>query len=88
MATDTCDARLMTEDAAPGVDRRSRSSPVLFTLEVDGEQFAVRRHVDGGTDYECISNPALDRGFGTSDSPNRPEAEHLADLHDFLRGPH
>ncbi len=60
---------------------------MLFTLDVDGEQFAVRRSVDGGTDYECISNPDLDRGFGTSDSPDRPEAEHLADLRASLRGP-
>lgn len=74
-------------DAGPGLDRRNRLSPVLFTLYVKGEQFAVRRSVDGGTDYECISNPDLDRGFRTSDSPDRPEAEHLADLRASLRGP-
>jgi hypothetical protein len=61
--------------------------PVLFTLQVDGEEWAVRRSVDGGTHYECISNPALDRGFATSDSPDRPMAEHLSDLRESLRGP-
>jgi hypothetical protein len=52
-------------DAVPGIDRRSRALPVLFTVEVDGDDFAVRRSVDGATDYECVSNPA----FGTSASP-------------------
>lgn len=77
----------MPEDAVPGVDRSSRSSPVLFTVDVDGETFAVRRALDGGTDYECISNPTLDRGFGTSDAPERSEDEHRSDLLEFLRGP-
>lgn len=48
-------------DAVPGVDRRSFALPVLFNLDVDGEEWAVRRSVDGGTYYECISNPDLDR---------------------------
>ncbi len=73
-------------DAVPGIDRRSRALPaVLFTVEVDGEEFAVRRSVDGGTDYECVSNPALDLGFATSDSPDRRVAEHVADIRESLR---
>jgi hypothetical protein len=60
---------------------------VLFTLDVDGEKFRVRRSVDGGTDYERISSPDLDRGLATSDSTDRPEAEHLTYLRESLRGP-
>jgi hypothetical protein len=74
-------------DAVPGADRSSLALPVLFTLQVDGEEWAVRRSVDRGTHYECISNPALDRGFATSDSPDRPKAEHLSDLRESLPGP-
>ena len=70
-------------DAVPGIDRRSRRAPVLFTVEVDGERFAIRRSVDGGTDYEWLTG--ADQGWGTSDSPDRPYAAHVADLRDSLR---
>lgn len=70
-------------DAVPGLDRRSRSSPVLFTVEADGERFAVRRSVDGGTDYERLTGP--DMGWATSESPDRPYEAHVADLRQSLR---
>lgn len=60
---------------------------MLLTVDVDGERFAVRRSVDGGTDYECTSSPHLDRGLATSDPPDRSEAEHVAYLRESLRGP-
>lgn len=71
-------------DAVPGIDRRSRRSPVLFTVEVDGERFAIRRSVDGGTDYEWLTGP--DQGWATSGSPDRrPYDAHVAALRDSLR---
>ena len=70
-------------DAVPGIDRRSRSSPVLLTVEVGGERFAVRRSLDGGTDYERLTGP--DTGWATSDSPDRPYEAHVADLRQSLR---
>ena len=70
-------------DAVPGIDRRSRRSPVLFTVEVDGERFAIRRSVDGGTDYAWLTGP--DQGWATSDSPDRPLDAHVADLRESLR---
>ena len=70
-------------DAVPGIDRSSRSSPVLFTVEVDGERFAVRRSGDGGTKYERLTGP--DTGWATSDSPDRPYEAHVADLRQSLR---
>ena len=70
-------------DAVPGIDRRSRRSPVIFIVDADGERFAVRRSVDGGTVYEWLTG--TDQGWGTSDSPDRPFDAHVADLRDFLR---
>ncbi len=72
-----------SSDAVPGIDRRSRRSPVLFIVEVDGERFAIRRSVDGGTDYEWLTGP--DQGWATSDSPDRPYDAHVADLRNSLR---
>jgi hypothetical protein len=31
----------------------------LFTLDVDGERFAIRRAGDGGTAYDWLSGPNL-----------------------------
>ncbi len=39
-------------DAVPGIDPESYEAPVLFTLTVEGELFAVGRAVDGGTSYD------------------------------------
>lgn len=77
------EAASTSADAVPGVDRRSRRPAVLFTVEVDGERFAIRRSVDGGTDYERLTG--TDQGWATSDSPDRPDDAHVADLRAFLR---
>ncbi|MGH3297398.1 MAG: hypothetical protein ACRDP7_36955 [Trebonia sp.] len=53
-----------------------RPGPVLFTLDVDGERFAVRRAGDGGTAYDWLSGPNEGYGFGSSRTPNRPVEEH------------
>lgn len=71
------------DDAVPGIDRRSRASPVLFTVDVDGERFTIRRSVDGGTDYEWVTGP--DQGWATDDSPDRPQGAHVEDLRQSLR---
>jgi hypothetical protein len=41
---------------------------VLFTLDVDGERFAIRRAGDGGTAYDWLSGPSL----GLSPLTGRP----------------
>jgi hypothetical protein len=74
---------LPSADAVPDIDRRSRRSPVLFTVEVNRERFAVRRSLDGGTDYEWLTGP--DQGWATSDPPDRPFDAHVADLRHSLR---
>ena len=53
-----------------------RPGPVLFTLDVDGERFAIRRAGDGGTGYDWLSGPNQGYGFGSSETPNRPVREH------------
>jgi hypothetical protein len=53
-----------------------RLGPVLFTLDVDGERFAIRRAGDGGTAYDWLSGPNKGYGFGSSGPPNRPVEEH------------
>lgn len=73
----------VSADAVPGIDRRSRRSPVLLTVDVDGERFAIRRSDDGGTDYEWLTG--TDQGWATSDSPDRPYDAHVADLRESLR---
>ena len=57
---------------------------VLFTLEVDGERFAVRRHGDDGTAYDWLSGPHKGYGFGSSTPPDRPVEEHRESIRAFL----
>jgi hypothetical protein len=47
----------------------------LFTLDVEGERFAIRRFGDG-TVYDWLSGPNKGYGFGSSGSPNRSVEEH------------
>ena len=58
--------------------------PVLFTVEVDGELFALRLAADGGTAYDWLSGPNEGYGFGSSGpSPLSPE-EHREHIRAFL----
>jgi hypothetical protein len=41
-----------------------RPGPVLFTLDVDGERFAIRRAGDVGTAYDWLNGPNKGYGFG------------------------
>jgi hypothetical protein len=61
-----------------------RPGPVLFTLDVDGERFAVRRAGDGGTAYDWLSGLDKGYGFGSSRTPNRSVEEHRESIHAFL----
>jgi hypothetical protein len=51
-------------------------SPVLVTLDVDGERFAIRQGADGGTDYDWLSGPNKDYGFSSSAAPNACSCRH------------
>ena len=63
-----------------------RPEPVLFTLEVDGERFAIRRAAwgQGGTAYDWLSGPHEGYGFGSSATPDRPMEEHRESIRSFL----
>jgi len=66
----------------PGTE--GRPGPVLFTLDVDGERFAVRRAGDGGTGYDWLSGPNEGYGFGSSAPADLPAAEHRKHIRAFL----
>ena len=57
---------------------------MLFTLDVDGERFAVRRHGDDGTAYDWLSGPHEGYGFGSSATSDRPVEEHRESIRAFL----
>ena len=61
-----------------------RPRPVLFTLDVDGERFAIRRAGEGGTAYDWLSGPNKGYGFGSSGTPNRSMQEHQESIRAFL----
>jgi hypothetical protein len=72
--------------AVPAVYRGTAGSPgpVLCTLDVDGERFAIRRAGDGGTAYDWLSGPNEGYGFGSSMPPDRPAEEHREHIRVFL----
>ena len=72
--------------AVPAVYRgtEGRPGPVLFTLDVDGERFTIRRAGDGGTAYGWLSGPNMGYGFGSSGPPNRSVEEHRESIRAFL----
>ena len=57
---------------------------MLFTLDVDGERFAIRRAGDGGTAYDWLSGPDKGRGFGSSGTPTGLVEEHRESIRAFL----
>jgi hypothetical protein len=72
--------------AVPAVYRGTKGSPgpVLFTLDVDGERFAMRRAGDGGTAYDWLSGPNEGYGFGSSGIPDQSVEEHRDSIRAFL----
>lgn len=69
----------------PGVAPESalKRGRLLYILDVDGEVFELRSH-DSGTDYDWVSGPNRDYGFGTS-AVDMPEEWHRESIRDFLR---
>jgi hypothetical protein len=61
-----------------------RPGPVLFTLDVDGERFAIRRAGDDGTVYDWLSGPNKGYGFASGGTRNRSEEEHRESIRTFL----
>ncbi len=74
------------DTAVPGLDTgpEGRPGPVLLTVEVDGETFAVRRGHDGGTQYDWVSGPNDGYGFGCSAPPPLDAEAHVEGLRAFL----
>jgi hypothetical protein len=70
--------------AVPDAYRGPGPEPVRFTLDVDGERFAVRRAGDGGITYDWVSGPNQGYGFGSSGAPDRPVQEHRESIRVFL----
>jgi hypothetical protein len=73
-------------DAGPGLYRGPLGwpGPVLLTLDVDGELFAVRESGGGGTAYDWLSGPNEGYGFGSSGSPTRSAEQHRESIRTFL----
>jgi hypothetical protein len=61
-----------------------RPGAVLFTLDVDGERFAIRRAGDGGPAYDWLSGPNKGYGFDSSGTLDRSVEEHQESIHAFL----
>lgn len=66
------------------VGTAGRSGVVLFTLDIDGERFAVRRADGGGTAYDWLSGRNRGYGFASSGTPNRSMEEHGESIRAFL----
>jgi hypothetical protein len=72
--------------AIPDVYRGTagRPGPVLLTLDVEGERFAIAQAGDGGTTYDWLSGPNKGYGFASSGTPNRSVEEHREEIRVFL----
>jgi hypothetical protein len=63
--------------AAPDEYRATHGAgAVLLTLDVDGEQFAIRQREGGGYHYDWVSGPNQGYGFSSSGTPSRPVEEY------------
>ena len=73
-------------EAVPGLYEgpEGRPGPVLFTLTVDGETFAIRTGHDGGTHYDWVSGRNDGYGYSSSAPPDRSEQEHRESIQGFL----
>lgn len=72
--------------AVPGIysETESEADARSFTLEVDGEVFALRPGRQGGTDYTWLSGPNTGYGFSQSPRPNVSLDEHRENIRNFL----
>lgn len=68
-------------DSADASDAESARS---FTLDVDGELFAVRPDAWGGTNYTWLTGTNEGYGFSESPTPNRSLDDHRHSIRNFL----
>lgn len=75
-------------DAVPAVspETDSEADVASFTLEVDGEVFALRPDQCGGTHYTWLNGPNLGYGFSVSPTQDLSLDEHRDFIRDFLAG--
>lgn len=75
-------------DVGPGVDPETdgETDATSYTLEVDGEVFALRPDRYGGTDYTWLSGPNPGYGFAVSPTPDPSPDEHREHIRGFLSG--
>jgi hypothetical protein len=83
---DRCPSGGSDDPHVPDVYRGTagRPGPVLFTIDVAGERFAIRQAGDGGTIYDWVSGPNKGYGFASSGTPNRSLEEHRESICVFL----
>jgi hypothetical protein len=72
--------------AVPSAYHEVEREPAVtsFTLEVDGELFALRPNKHGGTHYTWLSGPNKDYGFTSSSTPNESLEKHRERIRAFL----
>jgi hypothetical protein len=73
-------------EVVPGVAPETEivSNAPSFTLEVDGEVFAIGPDKRGGTDYTWLSGPNPGYGFGLSPTRDLSLDEHRENVREFL----
>jgi hypothetical protein len=70
--------------AAPGLRSEDDAAAPAFTLEVDGQVFALRPDGRGGMGYDWLSGPNSGYGFGLSPADGRTTEQHVGHIRDFL----
>ena len=80
------DGRQAHPEAAPGrhPETEGAADDTSFTLDFDGESFALRPNDFGGTDYTWLTGPNPGYGFGVSPTANLSLDEHLDNIRGFL----
>lgn len=69
---------------APETETEIEADVPSFTLEVDGEVFAIGPDQRGGTGYTWLSGPNPGYGFGLSPARGLSIGEHLENVREFL----
>ena len=73
--------------AVPGIDPSENPNGLfMFSIDVDGERFAVYQSAPGNWSYDWLTGPNQGYGFGSSGPPqDRSLEEHKEDCRNFLR---
>src|SRR4051794_38524759 len=72
--------------AVPSVDPTESPNGIFrFSLDVDGEQFAVSQSGPGSWGYVWLTGPNEGYGFGASGPPTSTPEEHRERIRGFLR---